>query len=118
MSTKTEIRKFLAAGHDTFTTNQIAAITGLPIKTISTAANQMCKSGELVVESRTGAKRYTGHPGLLSRKTPFATNAARTGMAIGSTKFSGVHGYETGNDGKRKAAHQRIDFYRHCVAAW
>ena len=56
MSTKTEIRKYLAAGHDTFTTNQIAAITGLPIKTISTAANQMCKSGELVVESRTWRK--------------------------------------------------------------
>lgn len=52
MNTKTEIRKYLAAGHDTFTTKQIAAITGLPIKTISTTANQMCKSGELVVESR------------------------------------------------------------------
>jgi hypothetical protein len=77
MSTKTEIRKYLAAGHDTFTTKQIAAITGLPIKTISTTANQMCKSGELVVESRTWRKTvYRSSGAVCRRKTPFATNAA------------------------------------------
>lgn len=52
MSAKTEIRKYLAAGHDTFTTAEIFAVTGLPIKRISTAANEMRKSGEVVIESR------------------------------------------------------------------
>lgn len=51
MSAKTTIRDYLAAGHGSFSTAEIFAVTGLPIKRISTAANEMRKSGELVIES-------------------------------------------------------------------
>ena len=53
MSAKTEIRKYLAAGHNTFTTAEVSAATGIPARTLSSAAFHMCRSGELVIENRT-----------------------------------------------------------------
>lgn len=53
MSAKTAIRDYLAAGHSTFTTAEVSAATGIPAKTLSSAAFHMFRSGELVIENRT-----------------------------------------------------------------
>lgn len=53
MSAKTAIRGYLAAGHKTFTTAEVSAATGIPAKTLISAAFHMCRSGELVIENRT-----------------------------------------------------------------
>lgn len=82
MTTRTEIRKYLAAGHDTFTTAEVSAAIGLPIKTISTTANQMCKSGELVVESRTWRKTVYRKAGVVSEKKNSIIDDCRNSAAM------------------------------------